>query len=51
MTVFVDTLHDFAWVVQAEPPRSYRMFSDTVDRTELVDTAWKSRTRLAWFQD
>lgn len=51
MTVYVDTLHDYGWVVHGERTRSCHMFTDTVDLAQLHDTAKKIGMRLEWFQD
>jgi hypothetical protein len=51
MTVYVDTLHDYGWVVCGQRTRSCHMFTDTVDLAELHDTAEKIGMRREWFQD
>ena len=51
MTVYVDPLQDYGWIVLGQRTRSCHMFSDAVDLTELHDLAGKIGMRLAWFQD
>lgn len=51
MTVYVDTLHDYGWVVHGEPTRSCHMFTDTVELTDLHTLARKIGMRQEWFQE
>lgn len=51
MTVYVDTLHDYGWVVQGEHTRSCHMFTDGVDLAELHEMAERIGMRREWFQD
>lgn len=51
MTVYVDTLHDYGWIVQGERTRSCHMFTDSVDLGDLHAIAQTIGMRLEWFQE
>lgn len=51
MTVYVDSLHNYGWILQGEVTPSCHMFTDTLDLTELHAMALHIGMRLEWFQD
>ncbi|WP_458071293.1 DUF4031 domain-containing protein [Rhodanobacter sp. BL-MT-08] len=51
MTVYVDSLHNYGWVVRGEVTPSCHMFSDEIDLFELHAIAARIGMRREWFQD
>lgn len=51
MTVYVDPLEDFGWVLRGRRVQSCHMFTDTVELDELHRIALAIGMRLSWFQD
>lgn len=51
MTVYVDPLNDWGWVMYGKPTESCHMFTDQVDLTELHEMAVLIGLRRRWFQD
>jgi len=51
MTVYVDTLHDYGWVVLGQRKRSCHMFTNTVDLSERHDSAARIGMPLDGFQN
>lgn len=51
MTVYVDRLMDFGWVLRGRPTKSCHMFSDDpTDHSELHAKAEEIGMRREWFQ-
>ena len=51
MTVYVDSLHNYGWIVHGRVTRSCHLFTDALDLTELHAMALHIGMRLEWFQD
>lgn len=51
MTVYVDPLEDFGWVLRGRRVQSCHMFTDTVELDELHRIALAIGMKLSWFQD
>jgi hypothetical protein len=51
MTVYVDSIHNYGWVVHGQITPSCHMFTDTLDLTELHAMAALIGMRREWFQD
>ena len=51
MTVYVDNLRNYGWVVHGEITPSCHMFTDALDLTELHAIAAHIGMRMEWFQD
>jgi hypothetical protein len=51
MTVYVDSIHNYGWVVHGQITPSCHMFTDTLDLTELHAMASQIGMRREWFQD
>lgn len=51
MTVYVDSLHNYGWVLHGQVTPSCHMFTDTLDLTELHALARQIGMRIEWFQD
>lgn len=51
MTVYVDPLEDFGWVLRGRRVQSCHMFTDTVELDELHRVALAIGMKLSWFQD
>jgi hypothetical protein len=50
MTIYVDKLHDWGWVLRGHVVPSCHMFTDNCDLTELHDFAAKIGMKRRWFQ-
>lgn len=51
MTIYVDNLESWGWIMRGHKVRSCHMFTDTVDLTELHEMAEKIGMKKSWFQD
>jgi Protein of unknown function (DUF4031) len=51
MTVYVDTLHNYGWLLHGQITRSCHLFTDALDLTELHAIAQSIGMRREWFQD
>lgn len=51
MTVYVDNLRNYGWVVHGEVTPSCHMFTDEIDLSELHAIAARIGMRREWFQD
>lgn len=51
MTVYVDALENWGWVMRGKKVASCHMFTDELDLTALHEMAADIGMRLAWFQD
>lgn len=51
MTVYVDSLHNYGWIVRGQVTRSCHLFTDALDLAELHALALEIGMRLEWFQD
>ncbi len=51
MTVYVDNLRNYGWVVHGEVTPSCHMFTDAIDLTELHAIAAQIGMRREWFQN
>jgi hypothetical protein len=51
MTVYVDSLHNYGWVLHGQVTASCHLFTDAVDLAELHAIALQIGMRLEWFQD
>jgi len=51
MTVYVDSLHNYGWVIHGEVTASCHMFADTLDLSELHAIAARIGMRREWFQN
>jgi hypothetical protein len=51
VTVYVDALEDWGWVLRGRRVQSCHMFTDTVELDELHRIALAIGMRLSWFQD
>jgi len=51
VTVYVDNLRNYGWVVHGEVTPSCHMFTDEIDLSELHAIAARIGMRREWFQD
>lgn len=51
MTVYVDQLEEWGWVMRGRQVASCHMFTDTLDLTDLHAMAARIGMKLSWFQD
>lgn len=51
MTVYVDNLRNYGWIVHGTVTPSCHMFSDEIDLRELHAIAARIGMRREWFQD
>lgn len=51
MTVYVDSLHNYGWVLHGQVTPSCHLFTDALDLNELHAIALQIGMRLEWFQD
>jgi hypothetical protein len=51
MTVYVDSLHNYGWVLHGQVTPSCHLFTDALDLGELHAIALQIGMRLEWFQD
>jgi hypothetical protein len=51
VTVYVDNLRNYGWVVHGEVTPSCHMFTDDIDLTELHAIAARIGMRREWFQN
>ncbi len=51
MTVYVDPLGDFGWVLRGRPTQSCHLFTDTLELDELHRVAAAAGMKRSWFQD
>jgi ABC-type uncharacterized transport system YnjBCD ATPase subunit len=51
MTVYVDSLHNYGWVLHGQVTPSCHLFTDALDLNELHTIALQIGMRLEWFQD
>ena len=51
MTVYVDSLYNYGWVVHGQVTPSCHMFTDMLDLTELHAIASQIGMRIEWFQN
>lgn len=51
MTVYVDNLRNYGWVVLGQVTPSCHMFTDVLDLTELHAIAAHIGMRMEWFQN
>jgi hypothetical protein len=51
MTVYVDSLHNYGWVLHGQVTPSCHLFTDALDLSELHAIALRIGMRLEWFQD
>lgn len=51
MTIYVDALTDWGWKLRGHKVKSCHMFTDTVDLTELHETAKNIGMKREWFQE
>lgn len=51
MTIYVDPLENFGWVLRGRKTASCHMFSDTLDLAELHRIAAVIGMQRRWFQD
>lgn len=51
MTVYVDPLQDFGWVMRGRRVASCHLFTDTLELDELHRVAAAIGMRRSWFQD
>ena len=51
MTVYVDSLHNYGWVVHGQLTRNCHLFTDARDLIELHALAEQIGMRREWFQD
>jgi hypothetical protein len=51
MTVYVDSLHNYGWIVHGQLTPSCHMFTDTLDLTDLHAIASQIGMRIEWFQN
>lgn len=50
MTIYVDSLRAWGWMLRGREVRSCHMFTDATDLSELHEMAEKIGMRRAWFQ-
>lgn len=50
MTIYVDTLHSWGWVLRGRTTRSCHMFTDNPDLAELHAFAAQIGMKREWFQ-
>jgi len=51
MTVYVDSLHNYGWVVHGQVTPNCHLFTDALDLAELHALAQSIGMRPEWFQD
>jgi ABC-type uncharacterized transport system YnjBCD ATPase subunit len=51
MTVYVDSLHNYGWVLHGQVTPSCHLFTNALDLGELHAMALQIGMRLEWFQD
>ncbi len=51
MTVYVDSLRNYGWVLHGQVTPSCHMFTDTLDLAELHAVASRIGMRMEWFQN
>lgn len=51
MTVYVDELESYGWVIRGKKTESCHMFTDGLDLSELHEIGKKVGMQIRWFQD
>jgi hypothetical protein len=51
MTVYVDKLEEWGWMLRGHKVKSCHMFTDNIDLSELHELAEKIGMKQSWFQN